>query len=89
MSFRVEWLESAENQLASAWVGADSGLRQAITTAAHRVESDLSTDPEHAGESRDEGERIHFIPPLAVTFEVDPGQQVVTVLSVRVFKRRG
>lgn len=89
MKFRVEWLESSDNQLAAAWVGADSELRQAITTAAHQVERDLSTAPEQQGESREAEERIHFVPPLAITYEIDPARRIVTVLSVRVFKRPG
>ncbi len=89
MKFHVEWLESADNQLAAAWVGADSELRQAITTAANQVESDLSTDPENQGESREANERIHFVPPLAITFEIDTAQRLVTILSVRVFRRPG
>jgi hypothetical protein len=67
---------------------ATSTERQAITAASHAVERRLAEDPVHEGESRLEGRRITFIPPLAVTFRIDPDAEAVTVLQARVFRRR-
>jgi len=36
--FRVEWLQSALDELADVWMQADSPVRQAITAAAHCIE---------------------------------------------------
>jgi hypothetical protein len=86
--FRVEWLQSALDELASAWMQADALLRQAITAASHSVEQRLQRDPLNEGESRSGGRRITFVPPLAVTFRVEPDGQTVTVLHVRTFRQR-
>ena len=42
--FRVEWLQSALNEMADAWVRATPEERQAITLAAHAVDRRLSED---------------------------------------------
>jgi hypothetical protein len=76
------------DQLTTFWLEADSELRQAITTSAPLLERHLQTDPLHIGESRNPGERIHFVPPLAITYEVDALNRIVTILAVRVFRRR-
>lgn len=39
--FRVEWLQSAVDELAALWVDADSTLRQAITNASHQIDEQL------------------------------------------------
>ena len=43
--FTVRWPRSARNELAALWIAADSVLRQAITTAAHRIDQGLRQDP--------------------------------------------
>ena len=68
MMFRVEWLQSALDDLASVWVQAESALRRAITTAANSIDPQLRNDPEQQGESREDGERVLFIPPLGISF---------------------
>lgn len=88
--FRVEWLQSALDQLAAAWGAADSELRRAITAAAAELDHQLAVAPDVYGESRADDERVLFIVPLAATFTVDSDQRLVTVLSVRVYRpRRG
>ncbi|HWG47842.1 MAG TPA: hypothetical protein VN688_34075 [Gemmataceae bacterium] len=74
--------------LADIWTQADSGQRQAITAANHSIEQRLRSDPLIEGESRSKGHRITFVPPLAVLFRVEPGGQTVSVLQVRLFRRR-
>jgi len=87
--FRVDWLQTALNELAAAWIPADSSLRQAITGAAHAVDQLLRTDPHNQGESRSHGQRILFQPPLGVIFEIRPHSAVVRILHVWIVRSRG
>jgi hypothetical protein len=86
---RVEWLQSALDQLAQGWLEADSELRQGITAAANLLERDLALDPHGSGESRDKGRRFHFVAPIGAHFSIDSDKQIVTVLSVRMVRKRG
>jgi hypothetical protein len=80
MNFQVFWVSDAEDELAAIWIDADD--RNAITTAAHRIDSVLRVNPENAGESRDEGQRILIERPLGVTFDVSAQDRTVFVLTV-------
>jgi hypothetical protein len=84
----VHWLQSALDELSAMWVQADSELRKAITDASHRVEFILRNDPLDEGESRHGTSRITFVPPLAVTFQIESDGISVTVLHVCLFKKR-
>jgi hypothetical protein len=86
--FRVEWLQSALDELANLWTQANKAQRQAITTASHLLEQRLKRYPHLEGESRSQGRRITFVPPLAVTFRIEPDGQTVSVLQVRMFRQR-
>ncbi len=86
--FHVEWLQQALDELTNAWLAADSAQRQAITAASHEVDQRLQSDPHNEGESRAAGRRILFAPPLAVTYRIEADGQTVTVVQVRVFRRR-
>lgn len=88
MTFRIEWLQTATNELAAAWTKADSVLRAAITSAAHSIDQQLQRDPGEQGESRGEGERILFASPLGVSFMVDEEQKVVTILHAWHYRKR-
>jgi hypothetical protein len=71
MSFQVEWLETALDELTSLWLQADAVQRRAITQATHAIELKLGSDPLNEGESRPGDRRITFVPPLAVRFRVE------------------
>jgi plasmid stabilization system protein ParE len=86
--FRVEWLQSALNELAAIWSAAPSADRQAITTASHTLDARLQHDPHNEEKSRGGARRFTFIPPLAVTFQMEADGQRVTVLHVRMYRRR-
>jgi hypothetical protein len=88
MNYRVEWLQSALDELATIWTQADSVRRQAITAASHTLDQRLRNDPFNEGESRPKGRRITFVPPLAVTFRLEFDGQTVSVLQVRMFRQR-
>ena len=86
---RVEWLQSALDDLADIWTRADSPRRKAITVASHDVDHRLGNDPWHAGESRSGSQRVLFAEPLIVFFRIEADGRTVTVLSVREWRRRG
>lgn len=86
--YRVEWLQAALDELAGYWVSADPSERQAITNASHELEQQLRTNAPTQGESRPRGRRIAFVPPLALTFRIEPDGKTVTVLHARAYWRR-
>jgi plasmid stabilization system protein ParE len=86
--FRVEWLQTALNQLTSIWTDADSVVRQAITAAGNRIDQQLQSDPYSGSESRPGGRRIAFVSPLGILFRVEQDGQTVTVLRVWLFRKR-
>ena len=67
--FRVEWLETALNELTALWLKADETERRAITSATYSIDQLLSRDAINEGESRPGGLRITFVPPLAIRYQ--------------------
>ena len=86
--FRVDWLQTALDQLTTIWMQADSALRQAITSASHQIEQRLRSDPLAQGESRSEGRRILLISPLGILFRLEADGQTVSIMRVWVFHKR-
>jgi hypothetical protein len=86
--YRVEWLQSALDDLTRSWIQADADQRKAITLATHQIDKHLQSDPDHVGESRHGGRRIEFFAPLAVTFEVNSDDNTVSVLHVRIYGKK-
>lgn len=87
MSYTVEWVPLAEQQLAAIWLG--TADRDTITAASHALDQMLRADPEGASESRPGGQRIVFAAPLAATCTIDRDERLVTVASVWRFRTRG
>jgi hypothetical protein len=85
--YEVTWVESALLHLAEAWTQSEPQRRAGITSASHRVDDALRTNPVDAGESRDSDRRIYIDLPLVVFYEVDLAQASVTVLDVVVSRR--
>ncbi len=86
MNYTVLWRRFAENLLADLWRTAPD--RNAVAAAADRIDQLLQRDPLDLGESRDEESlRILCEPPLAVDYEVDVENRVVSVLRVWRFRR--
>ena len=77
MTYTVEWLPSAEEELADLWNNAAD--RKDVTAAADAIDADLSSDPLSLGESRAGRTRIVFHRPLAVLFDVDAAARKVIV----------
>lgn len=80
MKFTVFWKKTAERHLAQIWL--DAADRASVTKAAHDIEKALKGNPNEIGESRDEENRIFFVPPLGVTFTVNELDCQVLVASV-------
>lgn len=87
--FTVRWKRSATNELAALWTQGDTAFRQAITAVTNQVDHDLQRTPETTGESRGGSQRIWFVFPLGVRFEVDRQQRIVRILHVWSYRRRG
>ncbi len=79
---RVRWAKRALNQLADLWNQAAPPDRRLITQASHEAEQRLRRGAPTEGESRFRGRRIMFVPPLAITFRIEPDGQTVSVLGV-------
>ncbi len=86
--FRVQWLQTALDQLATAWVNADSTLRAQITRATQQIDHSLQTDPLQDSESRPGGRRVLFVAPLGILFRIEADGQTVSVLRVWLFRRK-
>jgi hypothetical protein len=82
--YDVVWLESAQDELAELWLQAND--RNALTSAAHLIDVELSHDAEVKGRELSEGLRALLAPPLRVLFSVDEEKLVVEVASVRRLK---
>jgi hypothetical protein len=86
--FTVLWGLEAMEELTDLWIHADSMLRKAITTASHQIDQRLAHDPEDTGESRTGNERVWFVFPLGILFEVDHATTTVRVLQVWKYQKR-
>jgi plasmid stabilization system protein ParE len=80
MTYNIEWVEAAEDDLADIWLRTPD--RPAVTAAAAAIDRCLEQDPENEGESRPNGRRIAFFSPLGVRYRVVPGKRAVQVLRV-------
>jgi plasmid stabilization system protein ParE len=67
------------NKIADLWN--DSLDRQTITNAVAEVDRLLADDPDQQGEDF-YGDRLVFVDPLWVTFQVRPDDRIVQVLDV-------
>ncbi|MCI0461372.1 MAG: hypothetical protein L0Z62_30860 [Gemmataceae bacterium] len=80
MKWMVDWVPSAERDLADIWNNAPD--RADVTAAANTIDTLLARDPLGEGEAREGSLRILFIEPLAVYYNVDEGDCRVTVHAV-------
>ena len=89
MSFRVEWIQRAVNELAHIWTDANSELRQRITAAANKLDRELGRNPYRISEARsdDTEVRVLFVRPLGALIEIDLSKRTVKVAHVWRFRR--
>ncbi len=89
MKYQIVWLQSALDELTEIWTNASSQLRKAVTKASHAVDVELLANPEDKGESRPNGRRVEFFPPLGVTYRVNIQDGIVVILHVWCFRHHG
>ena len=80
MTYEVIWVAHAEGRLAELWMAAPD--RNAITKAAHEIDTALELFPMSAGEHLFDTVREFHDPILSVEFEVDEADRCVYVLDV-------
>jgi hypothetical protein len=80
MSWHVDWISVAEDQLADNWVQAPD--RRAVTAAEAAIQNLLARDPLGQGAAVSEGLRKLTVVPLTVYYEVKPTQNIVEVQAV-------
>jgi hypothetical protein len=86
--YTVVWSDEALEGLVNLWTDADPDLQPLITAAVHRIDENLADDPENAGESRDDGNRVWFEFPLAVLFSINSNEKTVHIGRVWTFRKR-
>lgn len=59
--FRVEWRQSALDELAAAWIRADAAQRQAVTAAAPALEQRLRVSPDTEGSPAKAGGELFLL----------------------------
>lgn len=62
--------------------------REAISAAQSQIDTLLAGSPFQVGESRANGRRVAFVPPLGIVFSIGSDGQMVKVLSVWSISRR-
>lgn len=80
MKWTVTYRPSARDELATLWM--DAVDRNAVTTAAETIETQLQTDPLNAGESRGGKRRLVIEPPIAIDFQAEAEDMLVTIIRV-------
>lgn len=81
MNYTVIWIPFAESGLASAWLAAPD--RNAVTSAAHRLEQALARNPFAVGESRNASvNRTAIDLPLGIDYEIIEDDKTVRVIRV-------
>lgn len=86
MATEVVWYSKAEAALAEIWL-AEVPFRNRIASAAAQAEGEIASDPEGAGESRnDYDDRILFADCLSVCWNFHPERSLAVVVKV-VFNR--
>jgi hypothetical protein len=80
--YRVEWLQSALNDLAAIWVQAGASLRHFITIASHQIDVRLQQDPLAESQVLAGDIHIRFVIPLAATYRIEADGVTVSVLHV-------
>ena len=80
--YTVHWSKTALDELTELWLAADSSQRERITSVIESTDRQLSIDPLAVGESREQGRRVFFEPPLGMALRIDEVDRIVQVLHV-------
>ena len=82
--YSVRWTRTARNGLATAWVEAKD--RKSVNDAVVQIDAMLTKDPDHAGESRDQGRRLLLQEPIGIFFKVDHTARIARVTRAWSFR---
>jgi ParE toxin of type II toxin-antitoxin system, parDE len=85
--FALIWLSTALDQLADAYVAANSEDRARMAAGIEALNARLRADPLSVGESRVGGFRVDFVPRLAILFHVSETDRIVRVVRLRPSRR--
>ncbi len=80
MNFSIIWSEAAIQDLARIWLQVAD--RNEITRAPNDIDQLLSHNPQFVGESRPGNQRVTFVDPLGIRFEIVVDDMRVTVGAV-------
>ena len=80
--YDVVWADHAYDDLADVWVTATPETRDRIELVLRNLSTELRTDPDDVGESRDGLRRIAIRPPLVMVFRVRATARTVRVNHV-------
>jgi plasmid stabilization system protein ParE len=80
MTFAITWSEAAIQDLAAIWLHVSA--RTALNNAANEIDRLLARNPQHQGESRPGNERVIYVGPLGVRYDVVVDDLRVTVGAV-------
>ena len=83
MIYTVTWHPSAEARLTTLWN--DALDQQAITDSSNRIDDELKSNPDRKGIPFGQL-YIYSDDPLAVLYEVDPGDRMVRVIAVKMMQ---
>jgi hypothetical protein len=78
----VEWSQVALSRLTELLTTLSPADWTKVSGAVEMLDTRLQNDPLQVGESRDKTERIAFVGPLIVSFDVHHADRHVTVLAV-------
>jgi hypothetical protein len=84
--FSVFKPQTALTEVLSAWNQADGPARLKIEVALIHLEYRLQENPFEQGESREDGTRVLFHFPLALTIEIDEERRLVRVVRAWTFR---
>ena len=84
MNFDVVWSTAAENELVALWN--DPTLRPLVAAASQALDERLEQNAADEGESRTQGARITFEPPLGMLFWANEQARRVFALHVWAFE---
>ena len=92
MTYRVIWRQHLIDQIAQTYLdmldSEDVVSASRLAAAIPRVWEQLSRNPSDQGESREGYERVTFVGPITVTYEVVHDEMTVLVLKVVVRRSR-
>lgn len=80
MKWTVVWKPAAQHDLTAIWLKALN--RQAVTRTSAELDRLLQRDPLNLGESREGNERVVFVLPLAIRYQVSEADRLVAVQEV-------